>query len=286
MKRTELRHAASQYRLLVVLRLEGPREALFRRRYVLLQNNCIAVHLTMRAILTFHSIDDSGSVLSFPPRTFADLLAALHRDGLPVCDLDTLLAPATHHGIALSFDDGMRSVFTHALPILRDYAAPAHLFLTTGAVGGNNRWTTQPAYAPSFDMLNWDEIEKLQLAGVRIESHTHSHPDLRELDDRSVAADCSKADRIVEERLGRRPQYFAYPYGYRSVRALAYARNCYRASVTTELREIQGNEDPAALPRLDSYYLRAPWVFRRLDTALPRAYLALRGALRKIRGRE
>jgi peptidoglycan/xylan/chitin deacetylase (PgdA/CDA1 family) len=240
----------------------------------------------MRAILTFHSIDDSGSVLSFPPRTFATFLEALHRAGLPVCDLDTLLAPETRSGVALTFDDGMRSVFTHALPILRDYAAPAHLFLTTGAVGGHNRWATQPAQAPAFDMLDWEEIEKLQLAGVRIESHTHSHPDLRNLDDQSIAVECSKADRIVEERLGRQPQYFAYPYGYRSARALDYARTHYRASVTTELNEIKGKEDTAALPRLDSYYLRARWVFRRLDAAVPRSYLALRGALRRLRGRD
>ena len=240
----------------------------------------------MRAILTFHSIDDSGSVLSFPPRALSDLLQALHRAGLPVCDLDTLLAPATRRGVALSFDDGMRSVFTHGLPILRDHAAPAHLFLATGAVGGHNRWATQPAHAPCFDMLNWDEIEELQQAGVRMESHTHSHPDLRDLDARSIATECSEADRIIEARLGRRPRYFAYPYGYYSARALDYARGHYRASVTTELREIKGNEDPGALPRLDSYYLRAPWVFRRLDAALPRAYLALRGALRRLRGRD
>lgn len=240
----------------------------------------------MRAILTFHSIDDSGSVLSFPPRTFANFLEALHRTGLPVCDLDTLLAPATRRGVALSFDDGMRSVFTHALPVLRDHAAPAHLFLTTGAVGGSNRWHTQPALAPTFDMLNWDEIEKLQRAGVRMESHTHSHPDLRDLDDRSIAAECSEADRIIEERLGRRPQYFAYPYGRLSARVCDYARGHYRASVTVQLREIRGDEDLAALPRLDTYYLRMPWVFRRLDSALPRTYLALRGALRRLRGSE
>ena len=240
----------------------------------------------MRAILTFHSIDDSGSVLSFPPRRLAGLLEALQHANLPVCDLDTLLAPTTNRGVAFTFDDGMRSVFTHALPILRDHAAPAHLFLTTGAVGGNNRWSTQPAKAPCFDMLNWDEIEKLQQAGVRMESHTHSHPDLRDLDERSIAAECNEADRIIEERLGRRPRYFAYPYGFRSARACDYARGRYRASVTIELREIKGNEDPAALPRLDTYYLRAPWVFRRLDAGLPRAYLALRGVLRRLRGSE
>lgn len=240
----------------------------------------------MRAILTFHSIDDSGSVLSYPPRAFAELIAALHAAELPICDLDTLLAPTTRRGVALTFDDGMRSVFTHALPVLREHASPAHLFLTTAAVGGNNRWSTQPAKAPCFEMLSWDELEQLQQAGVRIESHTHSHPDLRQLDDQGIAAECSEADRTIEKRMGRRPRYFAYPYGFRNLRASSYARDHYRASVTIELREIRGNEDPAALPRLDSYYLRVPWTFRQLDATLPRAYLALRGVLRRLRGSE
>ena len=240
----------------------------------------------MRAILTFHSIDDSGSVLSFPPPTFARLLDALQRAELPICDLDTLLAPATKRGVALTFDDGMHSVFTHALPVLRDHAAPAHLFLTTSAVGGNNRWATQPAKAPQFDMLSWSELETLQQGGMMIESHTHNHPDLRDLDQARIAAECDEADRIIADRVGRRPRYFAYPYGHRNQRASDYVRKHYRASVTIELREVTDSEDSAALPRLDTYYLQSPWVFDRLDAAMPRAYLALRGALRRLRGSE
>ncbi len=240
----------------------------------------------MRAILTFHSLDDSGSILSFPPRAFAKLLSALDDARLPVCDLDTLLDASTHRGVALTFDDGIRSVFTHALPILRDHAVPAHLFLTTGAVGADNRWPTQLGNSPRFDMLTWSDIEKLQEASIRIESHTHSHPDLRKLDGQSIAAECSMADRIIEKRLGKCPDYFAYPYGRISERAADYARNRYRASVTTELRKLGTHDDRAALPRLDSYYLRTSWVYRGLGGAPSQAYLMLRGALRKMRGSE
>jgi len=240
----------------------------------------------MRAILTFHSIDEAGTVLSFPPATFAKLLAALHDSGMPVCDLDTLLAPDTQHGIALTFDDGMRSVFTQALPVLRDFKVPAHLFLTTGAVGGTNHWATQPAHAPSFDMLSWDEIEQLHGGGMRIESHTQSHPDLRELNAAQIGDECEAADQLIESRLGRRPRFFAYPYGYRNAQVCDAVRGRYQASVTTELKELHGGEDRAALPRLDTYYLQSPWVFKRLDAALPRGYLALRGMLRKLRGSE
>ena len=61
----------------------------------------------MRAILTFHSVDDSGSVLSYPPKTFNKLLDAFERCGIPILELDTLLRPDTPSGVALTFDDGI-----------------------------------------------------------------------------------------------------------------------------------------------------------------------------------
>ena len=116
----------------------------------------------MRAILSFHSIDDTGSILHIA-EDLRRLLLALQRSGIRLLDLDTLLRPQTKTGVTLTFDYGMRSVFTEALPILRSYSAPAHLFLTTGVVGRTNRWPSRPATAPFFEMLRWREIEALQL---------------------------------------------------------------------------------------------------------------------------
>ena len=99
----------------------------------------------MRAILTFHSIDDTGSVVSCSPKNFARLLAALAERKIPVCDLETLLNPDTRRGVAITFDDGMRSVYRAALPVLSDYGASAHVFITTGAVGDNKTWPPRPA---------------------------------------------------------------------------------------------------------------------------------------------
>lgn len=238
----------------------------------------------MRAIITFHSIDDAGTVLSYPVRLLAELLEALDRSGLPVLDLDTLLSEDGRQGIALTFDDGMRSLFTAAMPVIREHAVPAHLFLATGAVGKNNRWPTQPVSAPGFDMLSWNEIESLQSAGVLVEAHTSSHPDLRQLSIDEVAAECELADEAIERRLGRRPRYFAYPYGYSNERVRNFMGGRYAASVTTVLGVLGKRDNLAALPRLDSYYLRSPRVFRRLDSALSQGYLQLRGLLRTVRG--
>lgn len=237
----------------------------------------------MRAILTFHSIDDSGSVLSYPPKTFRKLLDALERCDIPILDLDTLLQPDTPRGVALTFDDGMRTVSTEALPILRSHSSPAHVFLTTGVVGATNRWPSQPPTAPLFEMLRWSEIEALQRAGMRIEAHTVSHPDLRQLADTELRDECESAEETIASRLGVRPRYFAYPYGHSDARVRAFTRDRYCGSLTTDLRMLRRKEDKAALPRLDAYYLRREVVFGDLRSLHVRAFLGLRRMLRVLR---
>ncbi len=236
----------------------------------------------MRAVLTFHSIDDSGSVLSYPVRAFERLLSALDRSNLPIMDIDALLLPETTRGIALTFDDGIRSVFDAALPILRDHAVPAHLFLTTGFVGKTNRWPSQPASAPLFEMLRWPEVEALQRAGTRIEAHTDSHPDLRRLSDEDIAAECGRADATITARLGSTARYFAYPYGAIDARVVGQLRHRYRANFTTALRTVANDDDPSALPRIDGYYLRPDWMLRNMASPVTRSYLALRRVLRHM----
>ena len=237
----------------------------------------------MRAILSFHSIDDTGSVLSYPPKTFDRLLLALQRSGIPLLDLDTLLRPQTKTGVTLTFDDGMRSVFTEALPILRSHSAPAHLFLTTGVVGMTNRWPSQPATAPFFEMLRWRDIEALQRSGIHIEAHTASHPDLRQLSDDALWGECDCADETIASTLGVRPRYFAYPYGFNDTRVRSFARERYVGSVTTDARMLRHEEDPAALPRLETYYFRKEFLFRNLQSPVTLAYIALRRAFRRFR---
>ena len=129
----------------------------------------------MKAVLTFHSIDDSGSVLSYHPRMFSLLISKLIQSNIPILDLPTLLAPTTDHGVVLTFDDGMHSVLSHALPILKEHGVPAHIFVTTAAIGTGHKWPEQPQGIPGFNMLNWSEVEQLHNSGIRIEAHTQSH---------------------------------------------------------------------------------------------------------------
>jgi peptidoglycan/xylan/chitin deacetylase (PgdA/CDA1 family) len=159
------------------------------------------------------------------------------------------------------------------------------LFLTTGFAGITKRWPDQPRSTPAFEMLRWSEIEALQGMGMHIEAHSASHPDFCQLSEAAMRAECESADETIMSRLGVRPRYFAYPYGSSNARVRAFARNRYAGSFTTELRMLRPEEDPAALPRLDAYYLRHKLIFDNLRAPHTYAFLAVRRALRTLRSK-
>ena len=239
----------------------------------------------MKAVLTFHAVDHARSPLSYPPEAFRALIETLQEMGTPLLTLGALLDPATQEGVALTFDDGLASVHEAALPILKAFDAPAHLFLPTAYVGQDNAWPGQPATAPRYAMMNWDQIEALHDGGVCIESHTHRHPDLRALSLSQITEEMETADRIIADQLGRRPRYFAYPYGFHNGAAREEAGRRYRASFTTRLADLGDGGDAAQLPRLDSHYLRHPWLIRQLNHTFGHGYIGLRRLIRQIRNR-
>lgn len=239
----------------------------------------------MKAVLTFHAVDHVRSPLSYPPEAFRVLVETLFKTKTPILTLDDLLDPATPHGVTLTFDDGLASVHEAALPILKAFDAPAHMFLPTAYVGQDNAWPGQPETAPRYVMMTWDQIEALHDGGVRIESHTHRHPDLRPLPASQIVEEMETADQIITRRLGRRPRYFAYPYGLHDTAVRQVAGQRYRASFTTKLAYLDCRDDPTRLPRLDSHYLRQPWLVRQLNHGLTRDYIGLRHLVRQVRNR-
>ena len=241
----------------------------------------------MQAILTFHSVDASGSVLSIAPDELASLITAIRASGHEIVPLREIVErPERPRRVALSFDDGMASLYENALPLLRELAAPATLFLTTGWLGGERDWPALPDGAPPMKTLDWEQVRALHAAGWAIEAHTVSHPDLRELPDAAIDAELEGCDAAIEAALGERPQLFAYPFGYADERVERRVARRYRFALTAAMGTLPAKiAEPMRVPRLETYYFRAPRVHARFDGALFRGYLAGRAWLRRLRSR-
>ena len=208
----------------------------------------------MRAILSFHSIDDSGSVLSMSRNQLASLIDAIRNSGHRIVALRKLLdEPEEAKRIAFTFDDGMQSLWQNALPVLRDGDIPATLFLTTARLGGDNRWPGLPPGAPTMPMLTWSQVGELHDSGWSIEAHSANHPDLRSLSDAAIDEEMESGNAAIEEELGTRPEIFAYPYGDFDRRVESIARRVYRYALTTKMGQLPPRIDaPHRVPRIET----------------------------------
>lgn len=239
----------------------------------------------MRAILMYHSIDSSGSPISVDVaalRRHAEWLAAAPVRVTGLADL--VEGPAEEDAIAITFDDGFENFRSVAWPILRGHGIPVTLFIVTDHVGSDNRWGGRRQHGiPTLPLLGWDALGELAEEGVRLGSHTRSHPHLPALPPEALQEELAgSADRLAMET-GRRPEAFAYPYGSVDGRSARAVRTLYRYGCTTELRCVERSESAERLPRLDMIYFRHPG---RLETWGGKAFarrLRFRRAARRVR---
>lgn len=146
--------------------------------------------------------------------------------------------PVPEKSVAITFDDGDRTVYDVALPILQRTGLRASLFVVTGQVG--REWR-------NVDMLGWDELAELQASGhFEVHSHTHDmhykvkvgpmamEPVFRHLVPATGPLDRASADRVrldlersrraLQRHLGHDSRHLAWPYGFANARLDSLAR--------------------------------------------------------------
>jgi len=239
----------------------------------------------MKAVLTYHSIDDSRSPISVSLDAFERHVAWLVSGRVRVVPLDELASrPPDEDAVAITFDDAFVNFDTCAAPRLVAHGLPATLFVVTEYVGATNHWNGRPAPGiPSLPLLDWPALERLAASGVALGAHTRTHPDLTTLDPGSVDEEIFGSAECLKARSGRSPRAFAYPYGRFNRAVASRVSTAFSWACTTELRALGADEDPCLLPRLDMYYFQRPGQLETWDTPEFRARLTLRRSLRRLR---
>jgi len=239
----------------------------------------------MRAILTYHSLDPSGSPISVSPTDFRRQVEWLASGRVRVVPLpDLLRLPPTAHAVALTFDDGFANFAEVAAPLLRDYSLPATLFVVAGHVGGTNAWGGRPdPRVPTLPLLGWADLGRLAEQGVRLGGHTRSHPHLTRVGPEALREELAGATETILAETGRRPEEFAYPFGDVNPAVAEAVGQVYALGCTTELRPVAPGDDRRLLPRLDMYYLRAPGALERWGTLPFAGRLWVRAQARRIK---
>lgn len=236
----------------------------------------------MRAILTYHSIDTSGSPISVDEQVFRGhvrFLASGRVRVVPLADIGAM--PPEDDVVAVSFDDGFSNLAELAWPLLRDHGLPTTVFVVSGRVGTTNDWDATPdSSVPPLPLLDWEGLARLADDGMTLGAHSRSHPHLERLPDAQRRDEIEGSAADIEARTGRRPRSFCYPYGTYDDGTVAEVARAYDQGCTTELRLLADGDEPHRLPRLDAYYYRRPGRLEAWGSPAFHRHLAARRLLR------
>jgi peptidoglycan/xylan/chitin deacetylase (PgdA/CDA1 family) len=189
-------------------------------------------------VLSYHKFSESHrDAMTVTGKAFEEQMELLQRRGYRVVTLDEIYDFLDFKGdlpeksVAITFDDGWRSMYDIAYPILRKYGYPATLFVSTDMITGSRK------------TLSWDLIREMMKEGVDVENHTVNHRNLEKMNEgetleeyvRDLERELVESARIIRDKTGRQVRYLAYPYGATNSLVVALAGKLgYRGALTVK----------------------------------------------------
>ncbi|MFC0397329.1 polysaccharide deacetylase family protein [Paraburkholderia rhizosphaerae] len=209
----------------------------------------------MIGILVYHrfaaSADDSMTVRVV---TFEAQLAFLREHGyriVPLADIVAWLrdrsATLPPKAVAVTVDDGHRSVYDVMMPIVVRERIPVTLFVYPSAI-------SNAPYA-----LSWDQLRALKATGFfDVQSHTWWHPNF-DVEERRRSPDAFRrfattqfthSRDLIEREVGGHVDMIAWPFGIHDDELVELAQSAgYVAGVTIEGRRLRRSDALLSLPR-------------------------------------
>jgi peptidoglycan/xylan/chitin deacetylase (PgdA/CDA1 family) len=183
--------------------------------------------------------------LYVPPAEFRAQMEALAAAGYHAVTLDQLRrywldgTPLPAKPIVLSFDNGYRTQYTQALPVLR----------SLHWVGDEN---LQLSGLPvSQGGLSAREVRALVTAGWELDTQGFSHAELTALDPAELHYQVAVARQVIRSRYHVAADWFCYPSGHYDASVLAAVKAAGYVGATTVIPGWAGpSDDPFRLPRL------------------------------------
>jgi peptidoglycan/xylan/chitin deacetylase (PgdA/CDA1 family) len=184
---------------------------------------------------------------------FNEQLEFLRNNNYQVISLEQLVlslkggSTLPDRAVVITVDDGYRSVYTEAWPILKQFGYPFTVFVYAKSTE-NKHW----------NYLTWEQIKEMKAAGVDFQNHGYAHDHMAfKPSEMNIAeyktwirADLAVSTKILSEELKERPRFFAVPYGEYNRTVLDEIRSFgYEAILLQDPGSISKDTNPYAIPR-------------------------------------
>ncbi len=181
-------------------------------------------------------------------------------------DFLNLKAKIPKKAVMITFDDGYKSIYNTIQDVLKEFDFRAVLFIYTDSVVGKYSST-----------LTWDQISKVSKDMFEIQVHSKTHADdiaSRKIDETEkeymerMESELLFPKKLLEKKIGRPMEYFAYPYGTFSEQMIELLKNeyGYKGAFTVLGAQIE-TESPKKYVVADGYnpFFVDPFKIRRIQ---------------------
>lgn len=167
-------------------------------------------------VLAYHKFSKHTSDrMTVREDAFEEQMAFLKKNGYRVIRLDDLFEflkrkrPLPPKSVVITFDDGWRSMYDIAYPVLKRYGYPATLFVSTDLIH------------PATTMLDWGKIREMSRNGIDVQCHSRTHRSLGKIENgetlqayfESIKSELVESAKVIKRQLGTDVKYLAYPFG-------------------------------------------------------------------------
>jgi len=189
-------------------------------------------------ILTYHRFAEScNSPLCMPRKTFELQMRYLRENDYHVITAEELMAYLEYRqglpkkSVLITMDDGYRSVYNIAYPILKEFGYTATLFVYTSFVGVSKM------------AITWNQLKEMKADGFMIGSHTIFHSDLTQPKEGEpepefmarIKEELYGSKKILDQKLEQKTFFLAYPFGYYDQRSIQMARKAgYKVAMSVK----------------------------------------------------
>lgn len=159
------------------------------------------------------------------------------------------------NALAITFDDGLKSVATNAAPILAEYGVPWTVFVVSDWSEGRH------AFGDNL-ILTWDDVIQIASDGASIGSHSVTHPNFAGLDAPAMCGELYESRRLIKARTGLDPTAFAIPFGQSNNWPSAAATAAAEAGYEVVYAQSEQRRPPGTIPRTFVTRFDADTIFR------------------------
>ena len=224
-------------------------------------------------ILCYHRFGKTcKSNLCISERTFAKQMEYLKNNGYYTIHLSDLMEFLNYKtaipskSVIITLDDGYRSNYEFAYPLLKRYGYTATLFIYTDFIEA------------SGNAITWKQLRELKAAGFEIGSHSISHADLtKKLPHENdpmywgrITKEFIDSKKIIDRKLNQDTQFFAYPYGNYNQQILnLFPQAGYKLGLSIRTGGNSFFANPLTLKRSQILEENMPYFVERIQTIQP-----------------